>query len=101
MRLTNEQVMTIKNVIRSNFGKSAKLILFGSRRDDNKRGGDIDLLVEANLNQEEMFMKKITALGQLQRALGEQKIDLLTVNPTSSEKVADVVQIAREQGLNL
>ena len=101
MRLTDEQILTIKNIIHANFGAAAKLILFGSRLDDSKRGGDIDLLVEADLSPEEMFLKKMAALGQLQRTLGEQKIDLLTVTPTSTEKVPDVVKIARKQGINL
>lgn len=100
MRLTNEQIMTIKTIILSNFGPAAKLMLFGSRMDDSKRGGDIDLLVETDLNPEEMFIKKITALGQLQRALGEQKIDLLTA-VTGTKNVPEVVEIARKQGIIL
>ena len=101
MRLTDEQVLTIKNITRTNFGAHAKLKLFGSRLDDSKRGGDIDLLVEADLSQEEMFLKKLATLGQLQRALGEQKIDLLTVTPADTEEVSDVVKIARLEGLYL
>lgn len=101
MRLTDEQVLTIKNIIRTNFGAASKLKLFGSRLDDSKRGGDIDLLVEADLNPEEMFLKKIATLGQLQRALGEQKIDLLTVAQTETANVSDVVKIARQQGIYL
>ncbi|MEA1921723.1 MAG: nucleotidyltransferase domain-containing protein [Pseudomonadota bacterium] len=101
MRLTDEQVLTIKNIIRTSFGGAAKLRLFGSRLDDSKKGGDIDLLVEADLSLEEMFLKKITALGQLQRALGDQKIDLLTATTTDTEDVPDVVKIARQQGIYL
>ena len=100
MRLTKKQILTIKAIILSNFGPAAKLILFGSRLDDSKRGGDIDLLVETDLSLEEMFIKKITTLGQLQRALGEQKIDLLTA-PIDTENVPEVVEIARKQGVRL
>ena len=50
MRLTDEQVLTIKNIALTNFGAHAKLKLFGSRLDDSKRGGDIDLLVEADFS---------------------------------------------------
>ncbi|MCD6430888.1 MAG: nucleotidyltransferase domain-containing protein [Deltaproteobacteria bacterium] len=100
MRLTNEQILTIKTIILRNFGSAAKLILFGSRLDDSKKGGDIDLLVETDLSPKEMFLKKIATLGQLQRALGEQKIDLLTV-ATDTNNVPDVVEIARKQGVSL
>lgn len=101
MRLTDEQILTINDIIRTNFGAAAKLILFGSRLDDSKRGGDIDLLVEADLTPEKMFLKKIATLGQLQRALGEQKIDLLTATPSDTEKVPDVVRVARKYGSTL
>ena len=101
MRLTEEQILIIKDIVRSNFGTAAKLRLVGSRLYDNKRGGDIDLLVEADLSLEEMFLKKIATLGQLQRALGDQKIDLLIVTPTDTEDVSDVVKIARQQGVYL
>ncbi|MEA3241184.1 MAG: nucleotidyltransferase domain-containing protein [Pseudomonadota bacterium] len=104
MWLTDEQVLTIKNIILTGFGETAKLRLFGSRLDDSKKGGDIDLLVEADLDlsSEEMFLKKITTLGQLQRALGDQKIDLLTTTTTiDTEDVPDVVKIARQQGIYL
>jgi len=44
MRLSEEEVNIIKNVT-TNFDKEVKIILFGSRADDNSKGGDIDLLV--------------------------------------------------------
>jgi len=100
MRLTAEQILTIKTIILNNFGSATKLKLFGSRLDDSGRGGDIDLLVETDLPPEEMFIKKITTLGQLQRALGDQKIDLLTASIDTINE-PEVVEIARKQGVNL
>ena len=98
MRLNNEQIKIIKDIIRVNFGAAAKLKLFGIRLDDSKKGEDIDLLVEADFGQEETFLKKIATLGQLQRALGEQKIDLLTTTPTATENVSDIVKISEISG---
>ena len=46
MRLTPEQVTIIKKAGAETFGDSARVWLFGSRVDDHKRGGDIDLLIE-------------------------------------------------------
>ena len=44
MRLTEFEVDAIKECIYQ-FDPDAKIILFGSRVDDTKKGGDIDLLV--------------------------------------------------------
>ena len=46
MRLTPEQVNIIKRAVADTFGNKARIWLFGSRADDHKRGGDIDLLIE-------------------------------------------------------
>ena len=52
----------------------ADVFLFGSRVDDARRGGDIDLLV---LSQRIDLMAKLDILGDLHRRLGERRIDLL------------------------
>ena len=44
MRLTSEEIEAIKSSI-YRFDPKAKIYLFGSRADPNKRGGDIDLLI--------------------------------------------------------
>lgn len=46
MRLTPEQAQTIRQRIRSCMGPHARIWLFGSRVDDRRRGGDVDLYVE-------------------------------------------------------
>ncbi len=40
------QQSTIRTAVAETFGEDANIWLFGSRVDDNKRGGDIDLLIE-------------------------------------------------------
>ena len=45
MRLTEQQKNMIKKVVKSLAGDEAETILFGSRVDDNRKGGDIDLLI--------------------------------------------------------
>nr|WP_198034567.1 hypothetical protein [Halomonas sp. 1513] len=46
MRLTDAQRQTIRQIVTEELGPSASVRLFGSRLDDNARGGDIDLHVE-------------------------------------------------------
>ena len=48
MRLSSKNVEVIKDEIENMFGEVAQVWLFGSRVDDASRGGDIDLLVEAD-----------------------------------------------------
>lgn len=50
--------------------------LFGSRVDDTKRGGDIDLYLKLE-DKTNLFKKKIKFLSSIKRELGEQKIDIV------------------------
>jgi hypothetical protein len=47
MRLTQEQQSAIRTAASEAFGAGATVWLFGSRVDDHKKGGDIDLVIEA------------------------------------------------------
>lgn len=73
MRLTPSEVACIKNIIHAVDAQS-DVYLYGSRVDDEKRGGDIDLLVISNKID---FNAKLEIMSQLYCELGEQKIDLL------------------------
>ena len=46
MRITPRQHSAIIDATREIFGEQASVRLFGSRADDNKRGGDIDLYIQ-------------------------------------------------------
>ncbi|MFZ5592659.1 MAG: nucleotidyltransferase domain-containing protein [Pseudomonadota bacterium] len=45
-RLTTSQIETIRQTARQIFGSEVSVWLFGSRVDDSRRGGDIDLYME-------------------------------------------------------
>ncbi len=78
MRLSEEQKEIIKTITAEVFGNGAEVYLFGSRVDDARRGGDIDLLVRSGFDSSRAFQFSITALAKLNARLGEQKIDLIT-----------------------
>jgi len=75
MRLSNEYQQVIKKYFKKYF-KDGDIYLFGSRVDDSKKGGDIDLylVVKDHIN---LFEKKIKFLARVHRELGEQKIDIV------------------------
>ena len=87
MRLAKWEIEEIKKAARLVFGEDVKVLLFGSRVDDNKKGGDIDLYV---ITDTPTYEKKTKFWIELQERLGEQKIDIiLSEDPNRSiEKVA-------------
>ena len=101
MRLTERQRQAIVDSIQETFGAQARTFLFGSRTDDSKFGGDIDLLVEVEAFDEEVFPRKIRAVGRIQRKIGEQKIDLVVTDGSPEREQQLVVQNARRQGVLL
>lgn len=73
MRLSNEEIATLKQTLNS-LSSDALLYLFGSRVDDSKKGGDIDLLVVSpSLSQQDMRILRV----EFQKRFGEQKMDIL------------------------
>lgn len=75
MRLNKNYVKVIKKSFFEVF-KQGEIYLFGSRVDESRKGGDIDLylVVENKIN---IFKNKIKFLAKIKRELGEQKIDVI------------------------
>ncbi len=67
MRLDSTETNLIKTTIENVFGQS-DIYLFGSRLDDSKKGGDIDLFIVTN-DKTNLFEKKIKALTKLEQFL--------------------------------
>lgn len=75
MRLTAFEVNAIKQTAQEIFGSKAVVLLFGSRVDDTKKGGDIDLYIKAPSGND--LAHKIKFLVSLEQKIGEQKIDVV------------------------
>jgi len=75
VQLTEYELNAIKETFLDVF-KSGEIFLFGSRVDDAKRGGDIDLYISAT-KKEALVKRKIDFLVKLKRKIGEQKIDVV------------------------
>ncbi len=76
MRLSKVYRDVIKSEAQAVFGEDITVNLFGSRIDDHKKGGDIDLYIMTS-NQQDLFQKKLRFLARVKRILGEQKIDVI------------------------
>jgi predicted nucleotidyltransferase len=83
MRLSDSEINIIKSVACEVWGAKTMIFLFGSRTDDSKKGGDIDLFVDlvAEKEPKKIMLQKAEFLGKLDILLGEQKIDLLVRTP--------------------
>lgn len=99
MRLTEAQRQAIKIAVSSVIGEISRIWLFGSRADDNKCGGDIDLMIET----ERALPNRIETLcrleGRLVMKLGDRKIDIVLKDAHTPE--APIHRMAREQGVLL
>ncbi len=96
MRLTQDEQTVIKRIVADVFGEDAVLWLFGSRVDDAKRGGDVDLYV-IPVQHDDLFMKRVTCLGRLEAAL-PYPVDLVVNEPGRD---LPIYRIAQAEGVRL
>jgi predicted nucleotidyltransferase len=94
MRLTAEQQGIIREIVHSHAGASADIVLFGSRLDDARHGGDVDLLIESDRPLGLLDRARIKL--RLEAHLG-LPVDVLTVK--RGEPLSPFQRIARETGV--
>jgi predicted nucleotidyltransferase len=99
MRLTRSQIQTIKNTVTRILGAPCRVWLFGSRVDDDARGGDIDLLVEADVTLPNRAETICRLYGGLVMALGDRKLDIVLKDARTVD--APIFEIARRTGVLL
>lgn len=91
MRLSKNEISVIKREAQKQFGVNAVVYIFGSRVDDKKKGGDIDVYIETGL-KEDLLLKKIQFLVDVKNQIGEQKIDVVLNNRTTDKYIFDVAK---------
>ena len=99
MRLTRQEIGSIKECAGKHFGSNCVVTLFGSRVDDAKRGGDIDLHVRVDEDGLADLRHRIRYLADLEGRLGERKVDLVIEGPRRKNGYID--QAVRETGIVL
>ncbi|PZN88077.1 MAG: DNA polymerase III subunit beta [Candidatus Methylumidiphilus alinenensis] len=91
----------MRSAVAETFGDAARVWLFGSRVDDKKRGGDIDLLIVTSQSDVAAIVRaELAFLTKLQMKLGEQKIDVLVDYPTRRH-TPPIFAIAKQTGIPL
>jgi len=102
MRLNPTELAAIEQAANETFPPHSAVRLFGSRLDDTRRGGDIDLLVEPpeQLSPRALVEQRTRFIARLYRLMGERRIDVLIV-PADVPDDRLVIQAARHQGLLL
>lgn len=96
MRLNEKTRAIIRDAARRYFGADA--FLFGSRADDSRRGGDIDLYIEAALTPQEAVRARMAMLAHLYLEIGEQRIDLVLNDGRRDDAI---VRVAKRDGIKL
>ena len=81
------------------FGEPASVWLFGSRLDDNAKGGDVDLLIKLDSPTENKAVLGARYNALLQIKLGLQKFDVLVIDPSTALK--QIHQQALSKGVRL
>jgi len=99
MRLTRDQEKIIKSTVDRVLEAESRVWLFGSRVDDARRGGDIDLLIETEATFPNRAKMVCRLYGALIFALGDRKLDVLLKDARTRD--APIFNIAKRTGVLL
>ncbi len=91
MRLSLDHVAHIREVVRQEAGPAARVRLFGSRLDDTRRGGDVDLLVELDSPVGDPALLAARISARLTRALQGREVDVALSAPNLARGALHVV----------
>lgn len=97
MRLTQDQIETIRTLLKQRFGTESAIWLFGSRAHDGARGGDIDLYVEpARLPSSNLFLLRQKVQRELEQRL-HSAVDLVV----NTGHTTAFMRLAKREGVLL
>uniref|UniRef100_A0A7C3LYI8 Nucleotidyltransferase domain-containing protein n=1 Tax=Leptospirillum ferriphilum TaxID=178606 RepID=A0A7C3LYI8_9BACT len=89
MRIDPKTCSIIKKTVIDELGSGTVIRLFGSRADDRKRGGDIDLHLEPEHPVRDRIRTECLLAARLFVRLGGRQVDLLIRNPRTSVRPVD------------
>lgn len=102
MRLSSFEQSAIAAAAREVLPAGSRVMLFGSRTDDQRKGGDIDLLVEPPepVDARQVIVLQTRLAARLYRSIGERRIDILVAAANEPDDRL-VVAEARRQAIEL
>lgn len=102
MRLTKSEVLAIEAAAKAVLPSGARVLLFGSRTDDARRGGDIDLLVEPPTPVDASLAADLSTrlAARLYRLIGERRIDIVVAAASEADDRL-IVREARRHAIEL
>ena len=99
MRITEEEQRAIVETAREHFGPDCKVILFGSRAHNDRKGGDTDLMIDTPRDGDWARAQKTGFLVDLKQRIGDRRIDVVVRAGDSTQKT--VYQVADAEGILL
>lgn len=81
MRLTPTQIAIIKDTTAEIFVDDARAWLSGSRADDSRRGGDVDLMVETAETTDNPTMLAARVSAHVSRSMHGRHVDIVVLAP--------------------
>lgn len=100
MRISKVNISVIQKAFRKNFKPEDHLWIFGSRIDEKKSGGDLDLYIETHEQASKAIQNKMAFVNDLWRSLGEQKIDVV-LNLLRHPSSLPIHKIAKKTGVQI
>ncbi|QOJ19292.1 MAG: nucleotidyltransferase domain-containing protein [Gammaproteobacteria bacterium] len=99
VRLSAKEIEIIRATVHRLLGDGLRIRIFGSRARLDEKGGDIDILIETDQKLNDRIASACRLTSQLQMQLGDQKIDVIIIDPETREQ--PIHQIARQTGVML
>ncbi|MCL7929573.1 nucleotidyltransferase domain-containing protein [Halomonas llamarensis] len=99
MRLSQTYQQRIKALTQGIFGPEAQVKVFGSRVNDEAKGGDLDLLIITPLPVERPAVMASKLAVKVSRLLEGRKVDVLVDSPSLERK--PIHDTASQQGVTL
>lgn len=99
MRLSAEQILRLKHLAIELGGADARLRLFGSRLDDTRSGGDVDLLLELRSPAVDPAPLAARMAARASRVLGGRKVDVVLAAPNLQR--LPIHEVALREGVEL
>lgn len=99
MRLTTDQISSIRRIVADTAGTSAQVRLFGSRLRDDATGGDLDLLVELPFAVEHPAALSARLATRISRTMHDRRVDVLVLAPNLRR--LPIHDIALQEGQSL